>query len=332
MLRLVYDWAQDVYYTRRAYAEYLKVKYPYDGPIVQFGWSGDELFLIEPEPDPVRKTTIIGPDGKILELRGIDNGFMIPKLTEIKNALLRFEFYRTEIEKETKENPDCAGITLIKNKLIPTASEILDYVSASYDFFDPQGDPDDEVKIVRGASPAHVINGKFEKDDSLPPAIALKIEQLNYLIDKYQQKIDMIAAVAPRRLSEIFSVRENDKERFPRPEEQPPPAPKVPTQEPESTPATMTTQWHELGKLRIRTDFLEVQRGKHKWNLTLNQGKALEFVYKNHRVNSSIHQRQVLRHIESPSARLRETFRSKKGLYAALFAKGAEKGHIRLNT
>jgi len=76
--------------------------------------------------------------------------------------------------------------------------------------------------------------------------------------------------------------------------------------------------------------------GSRWWKLKeKEQAEALEFVYRSYVSNISIHEKQILGHIgkKNPSAKLKETFKSRKGLYKVSFTtSGEEKGHIRLNT
>jgi hypothetical protein len=328
-----------IYEKQRKSAEGWGLAYPYIGPILIFERAADTLTI----------TSTV--DAKVI--RNIE-GWYLPDLSQTSEYLRQFSDWQGRLGENQEED-----LYLIQKHLQPIALEIMHEVSSLYGFrLEPRTSPD--LGLVFGLpQTTELFSEKAKDQDELRLDDELNAPELKALMDEFNLFLARLTRLAnqPKVARVIFSLPLPSNDTAPREaggrgsdpsiatlaedtvqknknlsEEQLKPASTSPAHVPESIPSDLTAQWHELGKLRIRADFLEVQRGKHKWTLTLNQGKALEFVYKNHRANNSIHQRLVLHHIESPSARLREAFRSRKGLYAALFAKGEEKGHIRLNT
>lgn len=330
--------AEVIYEKQRESAQRRKVAYPYSGPIMVF--------------DRITGTLTVSQMGmkSLMDAKA----WATPDLSKISESLKQFSKWQGKLSEDQGNN-----LSLIRKYLRRRALQVLDQVSGLYGFRIPDQIPDAYVWISASPTTTNLFSDKSKDNDELMLMDELEAPEFEALVDEFnwalarlirlanQPKVAPVIVPVPVPLHSTASKGEGRTARDwgaeaiaehaarknkDLSEKQPKPASLVPAQEPESAPATLTTQWYELGKLRIRADFLEVQRRKQKWTLTQNQGKALEFVYKCHRANNSIHQRQVLHHIESPSVRLRETFRSRNGLYAALFAKGEGKGHIRLNT
>lgn len=170
---LVIEWSYRIYAVTRAEAELRGVKYPLRGPLISIGTAGTQgdmrMFLHEAKIKP-----------KALD--GVNDFFMIPRIAEIKTELAKFNFYRDEILNTNNELPNQQGLELIKEKLVPAAVEILFLFSRSYVFWDSKAG----AEPTTVASPALPIKGRLWVNETTPPDFAWNIEQINYLIDKYE--------------------------------------------------------------------------------------------------------------------------------------------------